>query len=197
MRIGAVIAAAGMSSRMGQFKPLLKVGSVSLIRRLAATLRQAGAEDIVIVTGYNAWVLEQHLAGSDIVFLRNENYAHTQMFDSAKIGLAFLADKCDRILFTPADVPLFTADTVCALLDSGAELARPMFAGQSGHPVLLSGSVARIILADSGENGLQGALTRCGVAMKDVIVDDEGILYDADTPQDYQKLLEYHDRHFG
>lgn len=194
MRVGAVITAAGMSSRMGDFKPLLKIGSMSIVSRIVATLRQAGAENIVMVTGYNADALERHLAGSGIVFLRNEDYEHTHMFDSAKIGLAYLADKCDRILFTPVDIPLFTAATVSALLDSGAELACPVFDGQSGHPLLMSDFVAKRILADSGEGGIQGAITRCGVDMTDIIVDDEGILHDADTPQDYNKLLEFHNK---
>ena len=194
MRVGAVITAAGMSSRMGDFKPLLNIGSMSIVRRIVATLKQAGAENIVLVTGYNAEVLERHLAGSGLVFLRNEDYEHTHMFDSAKIGLAYLADKCDRILFTPVDIPLYTAATVSALLDSGAELACPMFDGQSGHPLLMSDYVARKILSDSGEGGMRGAITRCGVDMTDIIVDDEGILHDADTPQDYNRLLEYHNK---
>lgn len=194
MRVGAVITAAGMSSRMGDFKPLLKIGSMSIVRRIVATLRQAGAENIVMVTGFNAEALERHLAGSGIVFLRNGDYEHTHMFDSAKIGLAYLADKCDRILFTPVDIPLFTAATVSALLDSGAELACPVFDGQSGHPLLISDYVAKKILADSGEGGMQGAITRCGRDMTDIIVDDEGILHDADTPQDYNRLLEFHNK---
>jgi molybdopterin-guanine dinucleotide biosynthesis protein A len=40
------------------------------------------------------------------------------MFDSAVIGLDFLRGKCDRILLTPVDIPLFTAETVEALLGS-------------------------------------------------------------------------------
>ena len=194
MRIGAVITAAGMSSRMGDFKPLLKIGSMSIVSRIVATLRQAGAENIVMVTGFNAEALEHHLAGSGIVFLRNPDYEHTHMFDSAKIGLEYLADKCDRILFTPVDIPLFTAATVTALLESGAELACPVFAGRNGHPILMSDGVVKKILADSGEGGLQGAITRCGVDKTDVIVDDEGILHDADTPQDYRRLLELYSK---
>ena len=100
MRIGAVIVAAGMSSRMGDFKPMLNIGSISIAQRIVATFHQAGVERIVVVTGYNAQQLERHLANNGIVFLRNENYASTQMFDSAKIGLSYLKDKCDRILFT-------------------------------------------------------------------------------------------------
>ena len=118
MQIGAVIVAAGMSSRMGDFKPMLNIGSISIAQRIVATFHQAGVSRIAVVTGYNAQQLERHLSNSGLVFLRNEAYATTEMFDSAKIGLAYLKDKCDRILFTPVDIPLFTAATVAALIDS-------------------------------------------------------------------------------
>ena len=121
MEIGAVIVAAGMSSRMGDFKPMLSIGEISVAQRVVATLRQAGAERVVVVTGYNADELERHLARSGAVFVRNENYRTTEMFDSALIGLKYMSGKCGRILFTPVDVPLFTAATVRRLLDSGAE----------------------------------------------------------------------------
>ena len=141
MRIGAVIVAAGMSSRMGDFKPMLNIGSISIAQRIVATFHQAGVDRIVVITGHNAQQLERHLANNGIVFLRNENYASTQMFDSAKIGLSYLKDKCDRILFTPVDIPLFTAMTVAALLRSRAELACPVCMGKTGHPLLIGSSL--------------------------------------------------------
>ena len=87
MQIGAVIVAAGMSSRMGDFKPMLNIGSISIAQRIVATFHQAGVNRIVVVTGYQAQLLEKHLSNSGLIFLRNENFAETQMFDSAKIGL--------------------------------------------------------------------------------------------------------------
>ncbi len=192
MKTGAVIVAAGMSSRMGDFKPMLSVGSISIAQRVVATLQQSGADMIVMVTGYNATVLERHLAGNGIVFLRNENYESTQMFESACIGLRYLKDKCDRVLFTPVDIPLFTAATVRALLDAGAELALPVCDGETGHPVLIASRLIDAILADPGDKGLRGALERAGAPMCLVPVADRGILHDADTPEDYAALLRYH-----
>ena len=75
MTTAALIVAAGMSSRMGDFKPLLNIGSISIAQRVVATFQQAGVEKIVMVTGYNAVMLERHLAGNGVVFLRNENPA--------------------------------------------------------------------------------------------------------------------------
>ena len=92
MTVGALITAAGMSSRMGDFKPMLNIGSISIAQRVIATFQQAGVDKIVMVTGYNATLLERHLAGNGVVFLRNEAYETTQMFDSVKIGLRYLQD---------------------------------------------------------------------------------------------------------
>ena len=192
MEIGALIVAAGMSRRMGEFKPMLSIGSISVAQRVVATLSQAGVSKIVMVTGYNAVVLERHLAGNGIIFLRNENYEHTQMFDSVKIGLAYLQDKCDKVLFTPVDVPLFTARTVKTILDSGASLACPMCEGKQGHPILIANHLIPEILNDCGEHGLKGAMDRCSAPLLRIDVEDFGTIHDADTPEDFAQLLDYH-----
>ena len=82
MQTGALIVAAGKSSRMGDFKPMLQLGSISIAQRVINNFRQAGISKVVVVTGYHADVLECHLASNNVVFLRNENYANTHMFDS-------------------------------------------------------------------------------------------------------------------
>ena len=194
MQTAAIIVAAGMSSRMGEFKPMLNIGSISIAQRIVANFHQAGVDRIVMITGFNATTLERHLSGNGIIFLRNENYETTQMFDSAKIGLEYLKDKCDRILFTPVDIPLFTSATVKTLVDSGAELACPVCQGQQGHPLLIASRLVDSILADSGEGGLQGAISRCGCPMQKIEVEDAGILHDADTPEDYRTLLNMHNQ---
>lgn len=192
MQVGALITAAGMSSRMGDFKPMLNIGSISIAQRIVATLQKAGVNKIVMVTGYNALALERHLANNGIIFLRNENYETTQMFDSVKIGLEYLKDKCDRILFTPVDIPLFTSATVEKLMHLDAQLACPIYGGEKGHPIMIASGLVDSILSDCGEGGLSGAMERCGEELVRLPVEDEGILHDADTPADYEGLLRYH-----
>ncbi|MGI6578741.1 MAG: NTP transferase domain-containing protein [Saccharofermentanales bacterium] len=192
MKVGAVITAAGMSSRMGKFKPMLSIGSISVAQRIIATLQQSGVSPIVVVTGYNADELERHLAKSGVIFLRNENYKNTEMFDSACIGLSYLRKKCNRVLFTPVDIPLFRADTVEELLKKHSDVVYPVCAGLKGHPILLSSKAIELILDYSGEGGLAGALQKLDISEAYVCIEDEGILYDADTPEEFDQLLEYH-----
>ena len=192
MKLGAVIVAAGMSSRMGAFKPMLQIGSISVAKRIISTLQQAGAELVVVVTGNNADLLEKHLAKTGAVFVRNESYESTQMFESAKIGLEYIKDKCDRVLFTPVDVPLFTAQTVSRLIELDADFAIPACDGAEGHPLLLKSSIIDSILVYSGTEGLRGALEYSGATKSRLEVADEGVLFDMDTPSDYAELVKRH-----
>ncbi|MDF2874967.1 MAG: metal dependent phosphohydrolase, partial [Sporomusa sp.] len=52
--IAALILAAGFSSRMGAFKPLLPFGESSVIETVVNTFRQAGVADIRVVVGWQA-----------------------------------------------------------------------------------------------------------------------------------------------
>ena len=194
MEVGALIVAAGMSSRMGEFKPMLNIGTISIAQRIVATFNRSGVNKVVMVTGYNAVTLERHLAGNGIIFLRNENYETTQMFDSVKIGLRYLENKCDKVLFTPVDVPLFTAHTVKTILATGNGLVCPICQGEKGHPLLIDNSLIREILQDGGEQGLRGATARCSVPIQYIPVEDYGTVCDADTPEDFAALVDYHNQ---
>ena len=189
MRVAALITAAGLSSRMGQFKPMLNVGEMSVAQRVVSTFRQAGVDTVVMVTGHNADVLETHLDGNGIVFLRNEKYASTQMLDSIKIGLEYLRGKCDAVLFTPVDISLFKVSTVLALTGCGMAPACPVCEGNTGHPILLGSEMLPKILAYNGERGLMGAIESMGAEFFRVEVDDMWMLMDADTPEEYSALL--------
>lgn len=192
MTTGALIVAAGMSSRMGDFKPMMNIGSISVAQRIVASFHQSGITKIVMVTGFNAIALERHLAGNNIIFLRNENYETTHMFDSVRIGLEYLKGKTDRILFTPVDVPLFTVSTINAIMSSAAPLVRPVCGGKFGHPIMISSALADTICSYTGDEGLRGAMESCGTGITDIEVNDEGTLHDADTPEDFNLLLKYH-----
>ena len=192
MNAGAVIAAAGKAGQETGFQPLASIGGISAIERIIATFRQAGIEKISVVTGFQADQLEHHLNGKGIVFLRNEKYQTTEMFESACIGLRYMMDKCDPVLFTPVDVPLFTSATVKALLSSGKKLAVPVHDGIPGHPTLISSELIPSILSGSAEQGLRSAYSRCGVPMEYIPVSDKGVLLDTDTPEDFGQLLHSH-----
>ncbi len=192
MKTGAVIAAAGMSSRMGSFKPLLEIGPTTMVKRIIAAFKQAGAAPIVVVTGHKAEELTDHLSGEGVAFVHNAYYETTQMLDSARIGLKYIMDKCDRTFFTTVDIPLFSENTLLELLKSDAVLTKPRCGGVEGHPILLNCELIPEILCYNGDAGLRAALDMHTCGTHFVELPDEGILLDADTPEDYERLVALH-----
>lgn len=191
MDYAAVIAAAGLSSRMGEFKPLLPLGGESMIKSVIRKLREAGAEEIVVVAGYQAELLRQHLAHSGVQICLNPDYADTQMFDSISLGLKALSRPYERVFLTPGDVPLVRTETILRLKQMAADMVRPVYNGAPGHPVLLSAACVPDILAHGVKVGLKkamDALAAAGWSLQELAVNDEAVTMDADTPEDFQRL---------
>jgi len=197
MRAGAIITAAGKSSRMGTFKPLLKIGGITAAERVIHSFHDAGINDIVVITGKNAEDLEKRLSYLNVVFHKNEMYEQNEMLDSIKIGLNHIKDKCDKILITPVDVPLFTSDTVKKLLMSEANVSIPVNSDKTGHPIMINTDAAGEILKYDGYGGLKGAIVSLSMEVEHIEVNDSGILYDMDTQADYSGIVELYNEQFG
>ena len=193
---GAVIVAAGQSSRMQDFKPMLALGDTTLVRKSVCTLLDAGICDIVVVTGNNAPALEEHLQDLPVRCVFNPAYEKCEMIDSARTGFAHISSECKRIFFLPCDVPLFMPRTLDGLLlamkEKCAAVVKPAYRGRPGHPILLDSTLLPHILAYAGGGGLAGALRKYGAPVVQMECADPGILLDADTPEDYEKLIDYY-----
>ena len=87
-RYGAVILAAGLSSRMKDFKPLLSVDGRTAVAGLAETIRGAGVDDILVVTGHEREKLMPELDMLRVDEAYNPDY-ELGMFTSIKTGLAY------------------------------------------------------------------------------------------------------------
>lgn len=193
MKTGAVIAAAGMSSRMMQFKQLMKIGNRTMAERVIMNFRRAGIEEIAIVTGYRCDQMEKELRGFGVTFLKNADYEITEMFESVKIGLRYFQGRCERVLFCPVDIPFFTEKTVMALLEQTGDVIHPVYQGRSGHPILIRAAFIPEILAFQGEGGLRAAIRAAGnLSHVRVPVEEEAVVMDADTKEDLQRLVELH-----
>ena len=189
LRTGAIITAAGRSSRMGVFKPLLKIGSLTAIERIISSFRAASVNNIAIITGNNAQEFENSIKELNVVFLRNDMYEHNEMLDSIKIGLDYQKEKCDKIFITPVDVPLFSSDTVKALLNCKTDAGIPTYEGKTGHPIILGNNAVTGILNYSGSGGLRNAITELSPDVEYIETEDRGILYDMNTQEDYAGIL--------
>ena len=186
MRTGAVVVAAGHKSSVSSFSPMLPIGDSTVIRRIIITLKRAGIEPVVVVTGQKADEVEKHIAGLRVICLRNQNYGNTQMYNSICLGLNYIEDLCDRVFILPAKFPMFLPETIKRMMDMDAQVVCPVFEGRRGHPVLVSSNIIGKLLNYKGEKGLRGALRQVDVdrCAWEVEVEDQGIILAVETDED-------------
>ena len=193
-RIGAVVTAAGLSTRMKAFKQTLPIGGKSMVEHVVSRFEAVGADPIVVVTGYRGKEVRRALADRQVTFLENPDFETTQMFDTVRIGLNYIRGLCDRVFITPVDVPLFSVDTLCREIGTDGDVIIPEESGVTGHPVLIDTAVLPAILTYSGDRGLRGAIENSGAETVYVSIQDQGAMLDADTQDDYRELLHYYDK---
>ena len=186
--VGAIIAADSTKNAV----PLLKVGNIPIIRRIILTLQQAGVFPIVIVTKPEEEEIIHQVAQLGVVFIQDEDAENSQMFTSVKRGLSYLQGKCDRVVFTPVNTPMFSAQTLLALLKSSAQIVKPTYQGRGGHPLILDSSVIEQILAYDGPDGLRGAIKACKGQNEAIEVQDAGVLVNIHNATELQQHLEEH-----
>lgn len=191
-KLGGLILAAGLSSRMGEYKPLIDIEGRSMIGRVVDMMREAGAETIVIVTGYRHQDLEAHLKEEQVEFVFNPDYASTQQLESLKLGLWALEGRCEQIMISPADVPLVSPKTVQTLMQFEGDFIRPLFHGEPGHPVFLKADWIPYIKDYNGQGGLKGAVeSNARMQLVSLEVTDKGVILDNDTQEDLKRLLRW------
>lgn len=185
---GGIIAAASKKDAV----PLLQIGSIPIIKRIVLSLQQAGVFPIVIVTGTEETEVVHQIAPLGVLFVRNEECDAPELFSSVKLGLSFLKGKCDRVVFTPVNTPMFTPDTLKTLLAGDAPVVRPSFRGRSGHPIVLKDETIDGILHYAGGDGLRGALRMYAAQTQWCSVEDEGILMSIHDEAQLQQHLRKH-----
>lgn len=194
METFALIPAAGLSSRMGSFKPMLPFRGKPLIISTIQSCLDGGASFCSVALGHNADTVREALAAfpeERVKICVNPDYKTTDMFQSILLGLRAIP-RHGAFYVLPADMPAVPENVFCALAkalqESGASCARPLCGGRRGHPILLSGTVIPDLESYTGSGGLKHALL--GMKSVDVPVFGRECLMDADTPEDYKSLLE-------
>jgi molybdenum cofactor cytidylyltransferase len=187
----AIVLAAGFSSRMGAFKPLLPFGERTVVDHVVTNLRAAGVERIHVVTGFEAEALAPELARLGVTRAHNADFA-AGMFSSVRAGVASLPPDVEAFLLAPVDVPLLRPSTIarvlCAAAESDAAIVYPTFRCKRGHPPLVRRALFAEILASDGDGGLRALLARHEAMAREVAVFDWGCLVDMDRRDDYRLL---------
>ena len=117
LKIGAVVLAAGLSSRMGVQKLLLPWKGKTVIETVVDTLIHSKITEIVVVTGRDAEHIASVLKSKPVQVIYNPDFADGNMVTSLRTGLKALRERVDAILMVLADQPQMMGTTVKLLVD--------------------------------------------------------------------------------
>lgn len=188
----AIVLSAGLSRRMGRFKPLLPLGGCRTIERVVNFFQAAGVSEVLVVVGHRADEIRQASAGLNVRWVENPQYKN-EMFASVQAGIHALPTHCRAFFVHPVDIPLVRPHTatrlMAALTDTSAPILYPAFDGRRGHPTLIRAGLGPRILEWTGSGGLKSFLAHHDADSLELPVVDEAVLLDLDTPEDYQHML--------
>ena len=189
-QIYGLVLAAGMARRMGRTKQLLPFGDKTVLQTAVDTLVDAKLAGVSVVLGHDAEAVRDSLRDRPVRFCVNEAYREG-MFSSVLCGLRGLPADADAALIALGDQPQIALNAVRAVARAYREgdkgIVIPVSGGKRGHPVLIDlPRYRREILSLSGDRGLKPVVRGHPEDTLEVPVDDEGILRDLDTPEDYR-----------
>ncbi len=185
-RIGAVVLAAGLSSRMGGGNKLLRpVAGKPMLRHAVEAALASAAEPVVVVTGNQKGEIAAALDGLSVRFCDNPDFS-TGLSSSLKRGLSALPPDCDGALILLGDMPGVSAgliDSLIAAFDPAENrgICVPTHGGSRGNPVLWSRAFFPEMHALDGDAGARALLARHPDQICEVEMDDDAPLTDIDT----------------
>jgi molybdenum cofactor cytidylyltransferase len=191
--IAALVLAAGRSTRMGGSNKLLaEVGGKPLARIAAEQALASRARPVIVVTGHQRERVEAALAGLDVRFVHNPDYAEG-ISTSVKAGIAAVPANADGAIVCLGDMPEVDAKLIDRLLaafdpEKGALVVVPVMDGKRGNPVVWSRRFFPELAALGGDVGARHLIASYPEAVAEVPVAGRAALFDVDTPDALDEL---------
>jgi len=198
MILHSLVITAGLSSRMGKFKPLLIYQNepiiISIIKKLIPF-----SQNVFVVTGFKEEevikTIEDYFPKTElkdkIVVVSNHNY-EKGMFTSLQRGLS-KAGNCDWLLYHFVDQPLlpenFYSDFINQI-DDEYNWIQPSFNDKRGHPVLIRKTFFNSIIQAEENSSLKEITKSENMNKKIWNCHYKEILVDIDTLEDYNAIME-------
>jgi molybdenum cofactor cytidylyltransferase len=186
--IGALILAAGGSTRFGEPKQFLELDGETLIRRIANTAIDAGCGRVVVVAGEHAERIRGELHALRVEVIHNADWSGG-LGTSIRRGVMHLVE-CDTelggIIVLTCDQPFVSAQIIRQLAAETQPIAASGYAGTVGIPALFRRKYFAALSSLLDESGAKSLIEahRSDVA---VVPFPEGAI-DIDTPADYAAI---------
>ena len=191
-KVGAVILAAGSSSRMGRPKQTLQFQGLSLLRRAALAALDAECLPVVVVTGAHAELSRRELDQLAIREAFNPDW-ETGMGSSVRTGVETLISidaGISAAVLLLCDQPHVTSDVICNLIAAQHTTGKPIVASAYGEgfgvPALFSRTLFTELAQLAGSSGAKEIIKRHASETHFLSFPDGEV--DVDTPDDFSCL---------
>lgn len=188
-RIAGIILAAGAATRMGQPKLLLPWKGEALVCHGARVALAAGLDPVVVVAGSAIGEMRHALQDISVQVVENPDWAAGQS-TSVRAGIRALPENTQATFFLLGDQPYVTVDLLQALIKEYTrrrpEILAPYVGERRSNPVLFDCSIFDLLCQLQGDAGARSLFGHHPPAAMQW--PDERLLFDIDTPEDYQKL---------
>ncbi|MGH6735043.1 MAG: nucleotidyltransferase family protein [Methyloceanibacter sp.] len=190
-RLGAILLAAGCSSRFGRDNKLLaKINGQPMVRVVADALFGASCiDEVLVVTGHDAPAVEGTLDGLKVRFIFNADW-RDGMGGSIALGVSKLAAALDGAAIVPGDMPFLTSSVIDRLGAKfqeydGTSIVFPATpAGEQRNPVIWPRRFFGLLEDLTGPEGGKRLLIELADSSCPVLIPDERLLLDIDAPDD-------------
>jgi molybdenum cofactor cytidylyltransferase len=176
---------------MGRLKQLLPVGESTVVE----TVVRAVCEDVdqtLVIVGHQAAQIQAALRDLPVTCVTNPDY-RCGMVTSVQAGMRQAPQACAYIVCL-GDQPGVSRRTVGALVAAWrrapAPLVVPLFGERSGHPIIVDAALRNQVLALGADQGLNQVTGKYRDRRLLVRVQDDEILQDMDTVEDYAAYLQ-------
>lgn len=197
--LGAIVPAAGTSSRMGFPKALLHYRGETFLSGILRALDAAGIERrvVVLAPGDDRTPTEVDLSAVQVAVTVD---LAAGPIGSIRAGIEALANHpVDGALIWPVDRPHVRVATIQVLLSRflgrAGDIVVPEYEGRRGHPVVFGKATFRELLEAPDEEGARHVVRRDESRITRVPVDDPAVLEDVNTPGEYRDLVRREDAH--
>jgi molybdenum cofactor cytidylyltransferase len=189
LMITAVVLAAGLSRRMGQFKLLLPWNGRTVLEQVITVLQSCGIADVLVVTGHRSAEVTNCLERYSVRTVVNPHYADGEMQETMRLGLSLLPDATTASLLCLGDQPQMEEETIRLMLIAHTRtpdnILIPSFEHHAGHPILIPTAQAQLFGRTNGT--LREFVRAQPQRVSYVEIPSSTILADLDTPADYER----------
>jgi molybdenum cofactor cytidylyltransferase len=192
-KTGALILAAGESSRLGQPKQLIQFRGKSLVRRMVYAARKARCSPTVAVIGSDREEVERELKAEGAIIVENQNW-RLGIGTSIRAGVQVLIDNVpdvEAIVLLVCDQPAVDARAIARLITLREKTKRAIvasrYANTLGVPALFDRSCFQELLALDNGTGAKTVILSNRERVTEFPFPEGKI--DIDTLDDYEKLL--------